>query len=61
MRKRITAEEWLAQRAEAERRSEAIDRLMPPYERKRPRDPDEARLLRRRGVPENLIGPTRSS
>ena len=30
-----------------------------PYRRERPRDPDEAELLRELGTPERLIGPTR--
>jgi hypothetical protein len=29
------------------------------YKRERPRDPQEARLLRERGTPEELIGPSR--
>ena len=29
------------------------------YVRERPRDPEEARLLRERGTPEPLIGPER--
>jgi len=36
-----------------------VDRLLPPYERTRPRDPDEAKALRRRGVSERLIGPSK--
>jgi hypothetical protein len=57
--KAISAETWQNQRDEAARRSAAVDRLFPPYERTRPRDPDEAEALRRRGVPERLIGPSR--
>lgn len=31
-----------------------------PYVRTRPRNPEEARLLRAKGVPERLIGPDRT-
>jgi hypothetical protein len=55
----ISYEEWAARRPEAIRRSAAIDRLMPPYARERPRNPDEAELLRELGVPENMIGPSK--
>jgi hypothetical protein len=58
MTRKISKEVWLAQRPEAARRSAAVDRLMPPYERTRPRDPDEAALLRKRGVSERMIGPS---
>ena len=59
MKRTITVETWRAQRAEAARRSEAVDRIMPPYERTRPRDVAEAEALRRQGVTEELIGPAR--
>jgi hypothetical protein len=36
-----------------------VDRALPPYERRRPRDAEEAELLRQRGTPERLIGPIR--
>ena len=42
---------WVAQ---VER---ALEPALGPYRRERPRDPDEARLLRRVGTPERLIGP----
>ena len=43
---------WLAQ----------VSKAMPTTGvRTRPRDPEEARLLRRLGTPERLIGPTRAS
>ena len=59
MTRKITKEAWLAQRPEAAERSAAVDRLMPPYKRTRPRDPAEAALLRKRGVPERMIGPSK--
>ena len=55
---KITAQTWKAQREEAARRSAAVDKIMPPYVRTRPRDAEEAAILRRRGVPESLIGPS---
>jgi len=60
MKRTITAEAWRAQRAEAARRSEAVDRIMPSYERTRPRDAAEADALRRQGIAEELIGPPRA-
>jgi hypothetical protein len=51
--------EWEAGREAAERHLARIARGFPPYRRERPRDPDEARLLRERGTPEELIGPER--
>lgn len=58
--KRITWDEWEAGRKAAERRLARIARGFPrPYRRERPRDPDEAQLLRKRGTPEELIGPER--
>lgn len=35
-----------------------VNASLPPYERRRPRDAHEAKLLRDRGTPEHLIGPT---
>jgi hypothetical protein len=55
-------ETWQAERprnaawvAQVER---ALEPALGPYRRERPRDPDEARLLRRIGTPERLVGPT---
>lgn len=39
-------------------RTREIQQAFPPYRRERPRDPDEAQLLRRNGTPERLIGPS---
>src|SRR5207253_4569131 len=36
-----------------------VDRALPAYERRRPRDAKEAELLRQRGTPERLMGPSR--
>lgn len=55
----------LARRIEARRLAmggsaawcEAIDRMLPPPQRLRPRDPDEAELLAEKGTPPELIGP----
>jgi hypothetical protein len=38
---------------------EQVDRALGPYRSERPRDPDEAELLREIGTPEELIGPVR--
>lgn len=58
--RRIGWTEWEAGREAAERRLSRIARALPrPYRRERPRDPEEARLLRERGTPERLIGPDR--
>jgi hypothetical protein len=58
--RRISWPEWEAGREAAERRLARIARAFPrPYRRERPRDPEEARLLRERGTPERLIGPDR--
>lgn len=55
--------DFAMRRARRERVREDLRRLVAglpkPYRRERPRDPDEARLLRERGTPERLIGPTR--
>ena len=54
----MTWEQWEAGREAAQARLEQIARAFPrPYRRTRPRDPEEARLLRERGTPEELIGP----
>jgi hypothetical protein len=58
--KRIGWADWEARREAAERRLARIATAFPrPYRRERPRNPDEARLLRERGTPEQLIGPER--
>ncbi|MBA3383936.1 MAG: hypothetical protein H0T20_04690 [Actinobacteria bacterium] len=58
--RRISWAEWEAGREAAERRLSRIARAFPrPYRRERPRDPEEAQLLRERGTPERLIGPDR--
>ena len=58
--KRITWADWEAGREQAEQRLARIARAFPrPYRRERPRDADEARLLREQGTPERLIGPER--
>jgi hypothetical protein len=60
MVRRINLAEWRAYapagRELARRLGDAFPR---PYRRERPRDPEEARLLRERGTPEHLIGPER--
>ena len=53
----VTRDEWQAQREAASRRCGVVDDLMPAYVRERPRDANEARLLRDRRVPERFIGP----
>lgn len=58
--KRISWSEWEAGRKAADERLARIARAFPrPYRRERPRDPEEARLLREWGTPERLIGPER--
>lgn len=58
--RRIVFREWMAGRRAARARIAKIERAFrEPYRRERPRDPDEARLLRERGTPEELIGPER--
>ena len=54
-------ETWKAERArnaawvaQVER---ALEPTLGPYRRERPRDPEEAQLLRKIGTPERLIGP----
>jgi hypothetical protein len=56
--RRIIFADWLRGYDAARKRVERIERAFTqPYRRERPRDPDEARLLRERGTPEHLIGP----
>ena len=57
--RRRTYEQWKADRAKTAAWAVSVDRALPAYERRRPRDPDEAQLLRLRGTPERLIGPSR--
>jgi hypothetical protein len=57
--RRRTYEQWKADRGKTAAWAASVDRALPAYERRRPRDPDEAQLLRRRGTPERLIGPSR--
>ena len=58
--RRIRFVDWLRRREAGRRRVERIERgFAEPYRRERPRDPEEARLLRERGTPESLIGPER--
>jgi hypothetical protein len=56
--------DFAARRARRERVREELRRLVgglpKPYRRERPREPEEARLLRERGTPERLIGPERA-
>ncbi len=49
---------WCDERAGALDRVRLVDAAFPgPYKRERPRDPNEAALLRKRGVPAELVGP----
>jgi hypothetical protein len=57
----ITFQQWQADRSVARARADDVDRALPQCERTRPRDPDEARVLRSFGTPESLIGPERGS
>jgi hypothetical protein len=54
-RKRFS--DWLADDGAARARLARLRLGLPIYRRERPRDPEEARLLRERGTPERLIGP----
>lgn len=54
-----TYAQWRAERLTNAAWIELVDRALPAYERRRPRDAKEAELLRRRGTPERLIGPDR--
>jgi hypothetical protein len=51
-------ETWAKERAQAEAWAQRVQYALPPYERERPRDTLEAHLLRERGNPERLIGPS---
>jgi hypothetical protein len=58
--RKMTLREWRAERDEGRARARRLAAGFPqPYRRERPRDPEEARLLRERGTPERLIGPER--
>lgn len=50
---------WKAERPRNEAWARRVDRALGPYRRERPRDPEEAELLREIGTPEELIGPVR--
>ena len=52
-------ESWKANRPRAEAWAAKVMRALPTTRRERPRDPEEARLLREIGTPEYLIGPVR--
>jgi hypothetical protein len=55
----VTWQRWLATREAALARIRMVDAAFGgPYRRERPRDPDEATMLRDIGTPEELIGPT---
>jgi hypothetical protein len=50
--------DWIKQRPAGRAKVARIEAaFVEPYRRERPRDPEEARLLRERGTPERLIGP----
>jgi hypothetical protein len=51
--------DWQSERPFNEAWVDLVNQAMPPYERQRVRDADEARLLRERGTASRLIGPTR--
>jgi hypothetical protein len=53
-----TFAQWQAEREGNAAWAKLVDEALPPYERRRSRDPVEAKLLRERGTPEHLIGPT---
>ncbi len=54
-----TYSQWRADREANTAWIALVDRALPPYKRRRPRDAEEAELLRQRGTPERLIGPIR--
>lgn len=56
-RRRRTYEQWKVGRAKDAAWVERVNACLPAYERRRPRDANEAELLRERGTPERLIGP----
>jgi hypothetical protein len=58
--RRRTYEQWQADRPENAIWAALVDLALPAYERRRPRDAAEAQLLRLRGTPERLIGPSRA-
>jgi hypothetical protein len=55
-----TYAQWQADREANAAWIKLVDRALPTYERRRPRDVKEAELLRQRGTPERLIGPSGS-
>jgi hypothetical protein len=55
----IRYEEWEAERPRNEAWARRVDAALGPYRRERPRDSEEAALLREIGTPEELIGPVR--
>lgn len=55
-----TYAQWRADRGRNAAWMTRVDQALPTYERRRPRDAKEAELLRQRGTPERLIGPSRS-
>jgi len=57
--RRRTYAQWRAERDRNVAWAERVERALPFYERRRPRDSEEAELLRQRGTPERLIGPNR--
>ena len=57
-RSRRSFREWQAARAANKRWASKVKDALGPLQRTRPRDRDEARLLREAGTPERLIGPT---
>lgn len=56
--RRRTYEQWEDDRAKNAVWAALVARALPTYERRRLRDAAEARLLRARGTPERLIGPS---
>lgn len=48
---------WLRQHEERRARAERVAAAFGGYRRERPRDPEEAALLREIGTPDHLIGP----
>jgi hypothetical protein len=61
MRRLRTYETWRNERPQNEAWAKRVNDAMPGYERRRPRDSDEARLLASQGTPRKLIGPVRTS
>ncbi|MBA2460186.1 MAG: hypothetical protein H0V45_00210 [Actinobacteria bacterium] len=57
--RRRTYAQWRADRDVNAAWVKLVDRALPVYQRRRPRDAREAELLRQRGTPERLIGPSR--